>query len=309
MKKILRGLLAPMLCVFLLLSSAQALTLSFRDPVMGYLYGDVQGEPGERLILPLPADNNLFLFLYWVDEEKGRMYAGGMPYDLTKDTVLTAYWQTVEREEETPAEEQEGPEAPPPMRPLSLRESEETPVFRDVSRQDWFSHAVEVVCRYGLMSGVGERRFAPDATFSRAMAAQLLYNLEGKPEGDTQAGFNDVKAEDWYAKAVNWCAEEGILSGTGEGRFDPLGQVTRQDLATALYHYAQYRGYGFYGDWYFSLDYPDAEEVASYADEAMHWMVMSGVMNGMEGRLNPQGLATRAQAASILQHFVQVLSQ
>ena len=98
--------------------------------------------------------------------------------------------------------------------------------------------------------------------------------------------------------------DNGISDGSNAN-----GTMTREQLATMLYRYAQSKGQGFTGAWTFQLDYPDAERVSSYAYEALCWMTMNGVIGGMtDGTLNPQGSATRAQVATILQRYVEVVN-
>ena len=89
----------------------------------------------------------------------------------------------------------------------------------------------------------------------------------------------------------------------GNGRFDPTGDITREQLAAILYRYEQSKGGGFVGAWMFLLDYPDAAEISSWADEAMHWCVMNGIINGKDGKLVPGGDASRAEAATMLMRY------
>ena len=86
--------------------------------------------------------------------------------------------------------------------------------------------------------------------------------------------------------------------------FDPNAPITREQLAAMLYRYAKLHGEGFEGLWSFRLDFPDAGDVAEWAHEAMCWWVMNGIVNGMDGRLNPQGNATRAQIATMVWRYV-----
>ena len=156
-----------------------------------------------------------------------------------------------------------------------------------------------------FMSGYGDGRFAPDVPLSRAMLAQILYNMAGKPSVDNCI-FADVPSGAWYYDAVTWAAANGIVGGYGNGLFGPNDPITREQLATMLYRYEQSQGGGFVNDWAFLLDYPDRDNVSGYAYEALCWCTMNGIIAGMtDGTLNPQGAATRAQAAVMLMRFVQ----
>ena len=93
--------------------------------------------------------------------------------------------------------------------------------FDDVAKNAWYYNAVEYVAENGIMSGVSAREFAPNAGFSRAMLAQTLYAMSGKPAVKAESIFADVAANAWYADAVNWAAEKGYVSGVGDGKFAP----------------------------------------------------------------------------------------
>ena len=176
--------------------------------------------------------------------------------------------------------------------------------FTDVSTSDWFYGAVKFVYENGLMDGVGNNLFAPNATLNRAMAVTILYRLEGSPAVTTDAGFNDVAAGTWYTDAVNWAAANNIVNGVEGNNFDPTGSLTREQMATVLYRYAQYKG----ADVSASGDlsgFVDSANVSSWAADAVKWAVGSGLVNGVEGNaLAPKGTSTRAQAATVLMRFV-----
>ena len=140
------------------------------------------------------------------------------------------------------------------------------------------------------------------------MIVTILYRLEGKPAGAAGAKtFSDVAEGAYYADAVAWASANKIVNGYPDGTFLPDEPVTREQLAAIFYRYAQFKGEGFTGMWMFLLDFPDAAEVADWANEGMHWMVMQGVINGMDGKLNPKGNATRAQAVTMLARLIDAL--
>ena len=103
--------------------------------------------------------------------------------------------------------------------------------------------------------------------------------------------------------AVTVTSFAGIVNGFEDGTFRPNDPITREQLAAILYRYAQYKGQGFQGLWSFRLDFPDVADVSDWAMEAISWMVMNGIMNGMDGLLQPQGKSTRAQIATMIMRY------
>jgi len=176
----------------------------------------------------------------------------------------------------------------------------------DVPVGSWYFNAVEYMYKNGMMSGTSPTTFGPNANLSRAMLAQVLYNLEGKP-AVSGAPFQDVPANQWYANAVAWAAENGIVSGYGNGRFGPDDPITREQLATILYRYANQKGYDTSASASLS-GFSDSASVSGYAQEALSWAVGAKLVSGMGANaLNPAGTATRAQVATILMRFCENL--
>ena len=179
--------------------------------------------------------------------------------------------------------------------------------FADVAQGDWYYEAVAYVYEKDLMSGTDETHFTPDGTASRAMVATILWRMAGEPAAGENP-FPDVPENTWYTDAVSWAAGAGIVTGYDAATFGPDNPVTREQFAAMLYRYAQSLGEGFTGSWSFRLDYPDAADVSAYAYEALCWMTMKNVIQGMEdGNLHPQGTANRAQLATMLMRFCQTL--
>ena len=175
--------------------------------------------------------------------------------------------------------------------------------FTDVNEGDWFHDAVRYVYDNGLMDGVGEGQFAPNATTNRAMVVTILYRLAGEPTVSGQSDFTDVAAGLWYTDAVLWAAQKGIVNGISETEFAPSGDLTREQLATILYRYAQDQGYDVSAQADLS-GFPDAGDIQSYATQALSWAVAEGLLQGFEDdTLQPQSTATRAQIATILMRF------
>ena len=178
--------------------------------------------------------------------------------------------------------------------------------FDDVAKSAWYYKAVEYVAENGIMSGVSAREFAPNAGFSRAMLAQTLYAMSGKPAVKAESTFADVAANAWYADAVNWAAEKGYVSGVGDGKFAPDASVTREQMALILYRYAGSPD----ASGMAQKEFADSSSVSAYAVDAIRWAVHEGLISGMENNtLAPQGTATRAQVAQILMNFHQKLDK
>ena len=188
---------------------------------------------------------------------------------------------------------------------VTFVESQPEPLpFTDVKEGDWFHDAVRYVYDNGLMDGVGDGQFAPNATTNRAMVVTILYRLAGEPAVSGDAAFTDVAAGQWYTDAVLWAAQKGIVNGVSETEFSPAGDLTREQLATVLYRYAQDQGYDVSAQADLS-GFPDAGDIQSYATQTLSWAVAEGLLQGFEDdSLQPGGTATRAQIATILMRFL-----
>ena len=159
--------------------------------------------------------------------------------------------------------------------------------FSDVAKSDWFADAVAYVTDKGLMNGTGRDTFSPSASTTRGMLMTVLARYAGE---DTTGG------SPWYQKGMNWTKAKGVSDGT-----NPEVNITREQLVTMLYRYAgSPKANG-------SLDsFSDAASVSSYAVNAMQWAVANGIVNGSNGKLNPQNNATRAEVAAILMRFCEM---
>ena len=137
------------------------------------------------------------------------------------------------------------------------------------------------------------------------MAAQLFYNLEGKPTVTGDSAFTDVTSGHWAVDAITWAAQNDIVAGIGGNLYDPDSNVTREQFAQMLYNYAQYKGYDLTanGD---LTQFPDAGSISGWAETALSWANGNGLINGHEnGTIDPKGSTIRAQAASIMANFDQ----
>ncbi len=173
--------------------------------------------------------------------------------------------------------------------------------FTDVPEGDWYYEAVRFVQEQGLMNGIGNGNFAPNAQLSRAQLAQILFNKEGRPGVNYLLTFPDVADEAWYTEAVRWAASQGIVGGYGDGTFGPNDPITREQLAVMLWRYS-----GSPAATNKELHFNDTDEISGFALEALRWAVENGILNGYgDGRLGPQGQATRAQVAQMLKNFIE----
>ena len=163
----------------------------------------------------------------------------------------------------------------------------ESKSYSDVKTGDWYADAVKYVSDKGLMSGTGSDKFAPSATTTRAMLMTVLARYAGE---DTTGGAT------WYEKSMEWAKAKGVSDGT-----NPNANITREQLVTMLYRYAgSPKADG-------KLDsFSDAASVSTYAADAMQWAVANGIVNGSNGKLNPQDNATRAEVAAILMRFCEM---
>jgi len=174
--------------------------------------------------------------------------------------------------------------------------------FTDVSAEDWFFEAVQYVYDHDIMAGVGDNSFAPESELTRAMVAQVLFNMDENGYTDAASVFNDVVAGEWYVDAINWAAAEGVMSGYGGGQFGTMDSVTREQLAMTLYNYAVSKGYPIEGKIVLGM-YTDAGDVSTWAVNAVEWALANGILRSDNGVLQPGACASRAQVALALMNF------
>ena len=179
---------------------------------------------------------------------------------------------------------------------------EESP-FVDVNSTDWFANAVNYCAAKGLVSGMGNNRFEPKRPVTRAQVAQILYALEEKPEVTKTGNFKDVPEGKWYSNAVNWAANNGVMSGYTTGNFLPNAGITRQQFMATIYKYVRLKKYDSTrsGD---ITSFKDVNDVTEYAVPALQWAVGHRVMDGTDDhKLMPKATTSRAEMAVILASF------
>ena len=232
---------------------------------------------GESVILPTPSKSG-YAFLGWTCSD-GNVYDGGDSVVIWGNTTFEASWV---RHPDTPY-------VPEPSEPVEP----DVPSFPfyDVPASAWYYTAVKYVYDNKLMDGVDTYEFAPNATLTRAMVWTIIARMSGV---DTTGGSS------WYAKAQEWVITNGISDGE-----NPTAAITRQELVTMLYRYAQIKGYDVsVGESTNILSYVDATSISEYAMSAFQWACGSGLTEGDEnGALTPLATATRAQAAAMIMRF------
>ena len=183
--------------------------------------------------------------------------------------------------------------------------AEESP-FSDVKVKRWSYEAIKYAYDNKLMDGVGDGKFDPAGTMTRGMVVTVLWRMEEKPAVEFTEDFTDVKAGKYYSDAVIWAKNKDIVNGVSEGVFDPGGKITREQLATMLYRYADFKALDTRANGDLSK-FPDADKAHSYAKAALTWAtdkgLVSGVKSGGTDLLDPRGNATREQFATILMRF------
>lgn len=182
--------------------------------------------------------------------------------------------------------------------------------FTDVNVTAWYHDGVHFCVENGIIKGVSDIKFDTTGNITRAQIVTMLWRLDGEKYANYAMIFEDVPADTWYTEAVRWAAAEKIVSGYDAEHFGPTDPITREQLATILYNYAKSKGQGFTSGWMFLLDFVDRSDISSWADEAVHWCSMKGVVAGKDGKVfDPQGTATRAEAASMVQRFCEALEK
>ncbi len=176
--------------------------------------------------------------------------------------------------------------------------------FTDAQTTAWYHDGVHYCIKNGLMNGYDNGKFGTNDNISRSQIVTILWRLEGSP-AVSGGSFDDVASDAYYAKAVAWAAENGIVGGYGDGRFGPNDPITREQLAAILYRYAQLKDVDVsVGEDTNILDFDDAQSISSYAVPAIQWACGSGIITGTSvTTLSPDGTATRTQAATMLMRY------
>ena len=175
--------------------------------------------------------------------------------------------------------------------------------FSDVKEEQWYYGNVKFVYENGIMKGTSADRFSPGGSLTRGMCVTILYRVAGSPDATDPAKFTDVDPAAYYAPAVAWAAENGVVFGRNETEFVPGGTLTRAEFAAMLYRYLTTS----------ELTMPetntssptDADKIPSYARDAVCAMYRAGIINGKSGGVfDPSACVTRAEVAAMIERFL-----
>ena len=175
--------------------------------------------------------------------------------------------------------------------------------FTDVTVNNWYYSAVKDMYNKKYMSGTSTKTFSPESKVTRGMLVTMLHNMEKSPYVSDASKFLDVQnPKDYYYMAVKWAAKNKIVSGYSNGKFAPNDPITREQLAVILNQYCNYKG-KYKASTANLSSFKDSSKISSYAKWGMNWAVGNKIINGSNGKLNPQGTATRAEAAAMLSNY------
>ena len=197
-----------------------------------------------------------------------------------------------------------------PSRPVIVIQPEEPPVwpFVDVGEDDWFYGGVKYVYEQGLMEGTSSSTFAPAMGTSRAMIATIIWRLAGSPETETEPTYLDCVKDSWYAAAVAWGTEQGVVKGFSRSVFAPDQTITREQMAAMLWRYAGCVGLDTKADPKTLNRFADGDSTGDWAVDSVAWCVERGILKGKGGNvLAPAAQVTRAEAATMLERFIALL--
>lgn len=178
--------------------------------------------------------------------------------------------------------------------------------FTDVSGH-WAESCIIQAADRQLIQGY-DGKYSPDAPMTRSQLVTILWRAEGSPEPKGAAAFTDL-TQDWYKKPVAWAQENGVMNGVGEGRFDPEGTVTREQLATVLHRLAGSPMDAMLFTQFYDADYPDSGEISSFAKQAIYWCIYRQVYCGESSlsvgkTLDPKEPASRGQIAVMIVRYL-----
>ena len=225
----------------------------------------------------------------------------------SSDSGSTAEDEKDDAEEPETPTDLEKPETP--EEPEAPAEQEEPVVnaltFDDVTENDWFRESVNYVVDKGLMNGVGDGKFAPGANLTRAMLVTILYRAETTPTVESASPFADVELGAYYADAVIWAKQNGIVNGVDENNFAPDANITREQVEAIIYRYSIYKGME-EAELSENLGFADAEQISGYAVSALNWTVSQNLIKGYEDNtVRPANNITRAEMSTILQRYLE----
>ena len=175
--------------------------------------------------------------------------------------------------------------------------------FDDVNENDWYYNAVKYMKDNRYMSGTTETTYSPSSKLTRGMLVTILHNMEGKPKVTGTSKFSDVQNKNmYYYSAVLWASNNKIVNGYTNGKFGANDNITREQLAVMLSNYCKYKGKYKATNANYSK-FSDSGKISGFAKTGMNWAVGNKIVNGSNGKLNPQGTANRAEAAAMIYNY------
>ena len=182
----------------------------------------------------------------------------------------------------------------------------ESPVdFGDI-RGHWAEKNVIWAAAHSLFNGVGNEQFDPNGTMTRAMFVTVLYRIAGAPAVSGKCPFQDVEPGSWYENAVTWAAEKGIVKGVSADRFDPKGNVTREQMCAFVARFL--RTFGYTPELGAKVEFKDAASIASWAAEDVELCQRMGIVSGKPGgAFDPKASATRAENATVMRRMIEAI--
>ena len=297
MKKSVLRLMSVLMCACLLVAAAPKPALAIPNTLLtvvsscnsgGTIYpsGMTNVPYGSNITYIFTADPGYELITVYVDGKE----IGPMPFYTLSNVVINHVITAVF----TPKDDGSSSTLPP-IQTVPTPES-----YSDIASH-WAHDSIVRASDLGLFSGTGDGKFSPDNEMTRGMLATTLWRMAGSPEPTKNAGFSDVLSGAWYYKAVNFCAEKGIVTGISQTAFDPDGIVTREQMAAMVFRYLKYMGKGPQGSWMINLEYTDKADISDYAFEGVTYCTMKGLFVGKLGNVfDPKGSATRAETAVVL---------
>ncbi|QHI71624.1 InlB B-repeat-containing protein [Aminipila terrae] len=174
--------------------------------------------------------------------------------------------------------------------------------FTDVAKSDWFYKSVAILNQNNIMGGTDASAFSPNLGTNRGMIATILYRLNGSKE-TFDSSFTDVTKDQYYANAVAWAQNKGIVTGYGNNIFAPNNNITREQLVSILWRYA---GSPVVTDYNGIASFKDAFDISDYAKQAFAWAYQQKIISGKgDNSLDPKGLATRAEVAMMITSYAE----
>ena len=275
-------------------------------------------ETGKTATMPKNPTKSGYEFLGWfADDDFDKVYRFSTP--VTEDITIYAKWKSKSHSSGgSGGHYRTGTwvtEEPKTIQPTTQYEKikqdcprdETCPLwkFTDVDRWAWYHDGSHYCVEHNLIVGTTNITFSPHMPITRAMVVAILWRMEDKPIVNDVITFQDVKESEYYAEAVRWAAHNGIVSGYSSTVFAPDDSITREQMASILYRYTQYKNKDVNGRADIS-HYEDKNEISNYAIIAIQWACDAGIINGITTTtLSPKGTTTRAQAAQMFKEYLE----